>query len=228
MCMSSGVQFAEGASVQWCTNGMNYCNSARKLTSPNTNADWLFCFRFARTDNKLFFSSHNKLFIFCSCGEWPCVAVAPITPWACPSLNALNPAELFRATSIKTFELISAWKFKIVFGFCRRFNYYANSDFFLWFHLDNSLNSHVLVSGLSFVSVVSVFVNFIPFWFCGSFPWFLVFLGLSETSAAVILQKMASSELPCYTLINFPADTDAPTEAQLKADLGLKNAFPCW
>ncbi|XP_055340197.1 coatomer subunit beta-like [Paramacrobiotus metropolitanus] len=30
---------------------------------------------------------------------------------------------------------------------------------------------------------------------------------------------MAQTEHPCYTLINFPAETDAPTEQQLKADL---------
>lgn len=41
----------------------------------------------------------------------------------------------------------------------------------------------------------------------------------------LIWSAMATVEQPCYTLINFPSDSEPINEMQLKADLGKCNIF---
>ena len=36
------------------------------------------------------------------------------------------------------------------------------------------------------------------------------------------------AELPCYTLINNPSETEIPNEQQLRNDLGKADAHPAW
>ena len=41
-------------------------------------------------------------------------------------------------------------------------------------------------------------------------------------------ERERMAELPCYTLINNPSETEIPNEQQLRNDLGKADAHPAW